>query len=138
MAKVLPTRRRGRPPGQQASTSVGYENPAPSIPVNLATGDFVVVQLKGQRKQSATIYYIGVVLEWRDVPDVDVPGWIIKCMRRVSQNNPSQFTFPEKEDISLFSVSDVVARLTSPIIVGSRGVYHFSLLELYPFVISLH
>ncbi len=118
------------PPPQQGPPPQSSFTP----PRNTAIGEFVVVQVKGTQKQRQPEYYVGMVIEWSE----DESGWLIKCMRRVIRTNPSQFSFPDKEDVALYSLCDIVAHLSLPKIVGKRNIYHFHVLELTPFVNSLH
>jgi hypothetical protein len=96
-------------------------------------GDFVVVQLTPETKRSHPVSNVGIVMSYK----IEENGWQIQCIRRVSKTSNNQFSFPENDDMAVYTTVDIVARLSLPKIVGTRNVFHFRAVELYSYVHSL-
>jgi hypothetical protein len=79
------------------------------------------------------VFYVGVIVEWKE----DQRGWLIRCMRRMSEFCANQFRYPDLDDLCLYSPLDIKTRLSIPKIVGRREVYHFDITQLSKYVHAL-
>jgi hypothetical protein len=85
---------------------------------NSKVGDYVILQLQpdGKRKVQP-VFYAGFVLRQQG------EDWEISCLRRHNES-VTQFYYPKREDVSLYSDGQIVMHLHEPKKV--RDVYHFS------------
>jgi hypothetical protein len=100
------------------SSSVPYScSPSKEASHNARVDDYVLLKLlpKG-RKAAHPIYYVGNVMGVID------SQYRVQCLRRHNMSLCA-FFFPDKEDIALYPLSDIVVILPQPKIV--RSIYHF-------------
>jgi hypothetical protein len=90
--------------------------------------DFVVVQLQCRKNPA---YYVGKIICWKQEDGC----WEIECMRR-HRTSTNAFLFPNIPDVALYSMKDVLVRLSPPKVV--RSVHHFLEDEMACFVKHIH
>jgi hypothetical protein len=92
-------------------------SPSKEASHNARVDDYVLLKLlpKG-RKAAHPTYYVGNVMGVID------SQYRVQCLRRHNMSLCA-FFYPDKEDIALYSLSDIVVTLPQPKIV--RSIYHF-------------
>jgi hypothetical protein len=93
------------------------ENALPKFPLPIERGTFVLLKLQpGGKKNAQPVFYVGsIVCRVKN-------GWKIRCLRR-KRGSTKCFTFPDREDESVYTDSDIVQVLESPKIM--RSIHHF-------------
>ncbi len=116
------------PVGSTSSTSL-------SLSFTVKADDYVLVKqtLETRRGQKTNFaYYVGHAMQWMNVSlDDGISGWRMKCMRRY-RSSVNEFVFPCVDDISTYSLDDIIEVLSPPK-VDDRGVHHFRN-DLLPYV----